>query len=219
MASYDELPRLKAESDAQRRAENERIAREQAEIAAAKAASSAAEAEVIAPPPALPAIIPAEAAAATSRPPWQFKPGQSGNPAGRPKGSKNKVKAAAAAMLADESGELTRLAIEAVHSGDKTMLRTCFTRIHPTARSAPLQIELPETDHPESLSNALRRAQRAMCDGEISPQDATAVAVFINARLTAYMASLRIRRLEQALGISWTEDDEPETFEATEETV
>ncbi len=214
MASYDELPRLKAESDAQRRAENERIAREQAEIAAARATATAAEA---APPACLPSVLPAETAAVTSRPPWQFKPGQSGNPAGRPKGSKNKVKAAAAAMLADESGELTRLAIEAVHGGDKTMLRTCFTRIHPTARSAPLQIELPETDHPESLSNALRRAQRAMSEGEISPQDATAVAIFINARLTAYMASLRIRRLEQALGIEWTEDDEPETSEAAEE--
>jgi uncharacterized protein DUF5681 len=47
-----------------------------------------------------------------------FQPGQSGNPAGRQRGSRNRATLAAATLLDGEALGLTRRAIEAVLAGD-----------------------------------------------------------------------------------------------------
>jgi hypothetical protein len=55
-----------------------------------------------------------------------FKPGQSGNPKGRPKGALNKTTRAAMVLLENEAEDLTRAVIERAKSGDITALRLCF---------------------------------------------------------------------------------------------
>jgi hypothetical protein len=64
----------------------------------------------------------------------QFKPGQSGNPSGRPKGARNKSTVAAEALLDGESESLTRRCIDLAMEGDPTALRLCLTRILPVKR-------------------------------------------------------------------------------------
>jgi hypothetical protein len=49
-------------------------------------------------------------------PPW--KPGQSGNPKGRPKGSRNRVSVACDELLDGEAEKLTRKVIDLAHEGD-----------------------------------------------------------------------------------------------------
>jgi Family of unknown function (DUF5681) len=56
----------------------------------------------------------------TGRP---FEPGQSGNPAGRPKGSRNKATLAVEALLDGEAEEITRKAIELAKKGDLAAIR------------------------------------------------------------------------------------------------
>jgi hypothetical protein len=58
-----------------------------------------------------------------------FKPGQSGNPLGRPKGVRNRATVAAEALLEGEAEALTRKAIELALAGDPTALRLCLERI------------------------------------------------------------------------------------------
>jgi Family of unknown function (DUF5681) len=50
--------------------------------------------------------------------PW--RPGQSGNPSGRPKGARNKITLVVEALLDDEAETITRKAIEVAKSGDMT---------------------------------------------------------------------------------------------------
>ena len=58
----------------------------------------------------------------------KFKPGQSGNPKGRTKGSRNQMTLAMEALLDGESEALTRKAIELALGGDITALRLCLDR-------------------------------------------------------------------------------------------
>jgi hypothetical protein len=60
-----------------------------------------------------------------------LRPGQSGNPAGRPRGVRNKTTLAVEALLGDEAQTITRRAIELAKAGDRTALRLCLDRIEP----------------------------------------------------------------------------------------
>jgi hypothetical protein len=58
----------------------------------------------------------------------RFKPGQSGNPAGKPKGARHKTTLAMEALLEGEAEGPTRKAVEMALAGDTTAMRLCFER-------------------------------------------------------------------------------------------
>jgi len=65
-----------------------------------------------------------------------FQPGQSGNPAGRPKGARGK----AAALLAErmfegEAEDIIRADIDLAKGGDAAAVRVCLDRIAPSLSS------------------------------------------------------------------------------------
>jgi hypothetical protein len=70
-------------------------------------------------------------------------PGKSGNPAGRPKGSRNKTTLAVEALLDREAEDLTRKAIELAKGGDLVALRLCLDRICPPRKESPVSFVLP----------------------------------------------------------------------------
>jgi hypothetical protein len=113
---------------------------------------------------------------------WQWKPGQSGNPAGRKKGSKNRATLLAEAMLADKTGAIVEKTIGEALAGDKAALRACFNRVAPTGRGRQIRVDLPEETTPESLDGAMDATQRAFLAGEISAEEALAVAAWVRAR-------------------------------------
>jgi Family of unknown function (DUF5681) len=57
-----------------------------------------------------------------------FKPGKSGNPAGKPPGAKNRTTLAVEALLDGEAETLTRKAIELASGGDMQALRLCLVQ-------------------------------------------------------------------------------------------
>ena len=74
----------------------------------------------------------------------RFPPGKSGNPAGRPLGSRNKTTQMAQALF-DENGQvivekITELALE---NGDLAALKICIDRILPPLKSRPVNFVLP----------------------------------------------------------------------------
>jgi len=67
-------------------------------------------------------------------------PGQSGNPNGRPKGSRHKTTLAIEKLLDGEGEEITRKAIEKAKEGDMAAIlvfRTAFARAFIARNSAP----------------------------------------------------------------------------------
>ena len=83
-----------------------------------------------------------------------FQKGQSGNPAGKPKGARNKATLAVEALLDGEAEELTRKAIELAKAGDIPALRICLDR---RARAAGATRIFLETEAP---NDSVRRFYR-----------------------------------------------------------
>jgi Family of unknown function (DUF5681) len=57
-----------------------------------------------------------------------FKAGRSGNPEGRPRGSRNKATMAVEALLDGEANAIARKAVERALEGDMAALRLCLER-------------------------------------------------------------------------------------------
>jgi hypothetical protein len=97
-----------------------------------------------------------------------FKPGQSGNPAGKPTGTKNRATVMAQALFDGEAETLTRKIIELAKSGDMQALRVCIDRLCPPmkAQAATVQVNIPETD---SISEIARYFIKAAASGQLPP--------------------------------------------------
>jgi hypothetical protein len=109
-----------------------------------------------------------------------FKPGQSGNPDGRPKGARNRSTIAAEALLDGEAEALTRKAIELALAGEPTALRLCMERLLPARRDRPVSLELPSIQSAGDVCEAINAVLVAVGDGEVTPAEAAAVAKLID---------------------------------------
>lgn len=104
--------------------------------------------------------------------PGRFKPGQSGNPDGRPKGSRNRATLAALALLEGEAKALSRKAVELALDGDMAAIRLCLERLIPVARESTLPedaIALPKRLTAKTLPKAVEAIIKAVAEGTIAP--------------------------------------------------
>jgi hypothetical protein len=67
-----------------------------------------------------------------------FQKGQSGNPAGRPRGSRNRATALFRDLLEDNAEAIVRKAISLAKTGDMSAVRVCMDRLAPARRKAPV---------------------------------------------------------------------------------
>lgn len=125
------------------------------------------------------------AAKTKKKQPQGFQPGQSGNPNGRPYGSRNKATLAIERLLDGEAEVLTRKAVELALEGDMQALRLCLERICPPRKSRPIEIELPKVETVEDIAKAHASVIAAMGDGAISPEEASTIAGVLEARRRA----------------------------------
>ena len=131
----------------------------------------------------------------------QFKPGQSGNSKGKPKGARHKTTLAVSELLDGEAEVLTRKAIDLALAGDTTALRLCLERIAPSRKDAPITFNMPPMKSADDAAAALGAIVQAVADGEITPAEGGAVAGLIEGfRKALEMQELerRITRLEQS---------------------
>ena len=95
-------------------------------------------------------------------------PGQSGNPAGRPKGAKNK-KTALVEAFENEGSAIARKVIEAALAGDMQAANICLSRLSPPlrARAEKVQFELTP-DAP--LTTQAQQILTAVAAGDVDPE-------------------------------------------------
>jgi hypothetical protein len=162
--------------------------------------------------------------------PSHFQKGQSGNPAGRPPGSRNKATLAAEALLEGELERLTREAIDRAMDGDALLLRLCITRLMPAPRGRRVQLDLAGGGNVADVAASLEATIRAVAEGVISPLEASDVAEVIELqRRTVETVDLerRLAHLEEISGEietreaklrrrQWDDDDERPGFTEAE---
>ncbi len=132
----------------------------------------------------------------------QFKPGQSGNPTGKPRGARHRATVAAEALLDGEAEALTRRAVELALEGDTTALKMCMDRILPPRKGRPINFTLPKMTNTGDLRAAALAILGAVSEGDISPEEAAAVAPLIEGvrkTMETDELSRRLEALEQAL--------------------
>ncbi len=117
----------------------------------------------------------------TGRQQNRFPPGVSGNPAGRPKGARNKTTMAAQALLDGEGEELTRKAIEMARAGDTVALRLCLDRILPPRRERLVYIDLPDMAGAHDVAPILAAIIKAVAAGELTPSEGKALSEMVAA--------------------------------------
>ena len=104
--------------------------------------------------------------------PHLFRPGQSGNPRGRPQGSRHKTSMAIDALLDGDAERLTRKAIEMALGGDGPAMRLCLDRIAPARKDRPVPFTLPTLETAADAKDAAAAIVRAVADGDLTPSEA-----------------------------------------------
>lgn len=126
----------------------------------------------------------------------RFKPGQSGNPKGRPSGSRSRVTIACEKLLDGDARAITKKAIELAKAGDTVALRLCLDRIAPPRKGSPISFSLPEMTNSGDVRAAAMSVLQAVSVGQISPEEAGAVVPLIEAVRRAIETDDISRRLE-----------------------
>ena len=105
-----------------------------------------------------------------------FKKGESGNPQGRPVGTRNKTTLAALSLIEDEGEQLARKAVELALDGDLPALKLCMDRLLPPAKERPLEaFSLPQLNDQRSVLEALDTIANKLSQGELLPAEATSI--------------------------------------------
>ena len=99
----------------------------------------------------------------------RFKPGQSGNPKGRPQGSRNKVTLAMQELLNGEAEAITRVCIDKAKQGDGPALRLCMERLCPPRKDGTINFEVPPMDSAGDAVNIMSAVLTALALGTITP--------------------------------------------------
>ena len=113
----------------------------------------------------------------------RFRPGQSGNPAGRPPGSLNKKTIAAQALLEEHAEEIITSIKERAKSGEPAAMRLAMERLAPSGRNRPVAIELPVIKTPEDAELALAVVTDEFAAGKLSIAEVSALVSLIDRML------------------------------------
>ena len=122
-----------------------------------------------------------------------FQPGQSGNPAGKPKGSRNKTTLAMEALLDGEHEAITRKAIELAKDGDGLALRLCIERLLPPRRDRPVEFKLSKLETAADAATALSDILQAVAAGDLTPSEAEALGSLV----AGFSRAIEIADLEE----------------------
>jgi hypothetical protein len=96
--------------------------------------------------------------------PYQFQKGQSGNPNGRPKGSKNRMKLLAEGLIGDKAKLIVKKVIEMALNGNEACLRMCMDRILPTQKS----VDGSQLEKQQAVNIFIETAQQIKIDKDDS---------------------------------------------------
>jgi hypothetical protein len=131
-----------------------------------------------------------------------FLPGQSGNPAGRPRGARNKKTIALEALLDGESEALMQKMIGMAKVGDDLAMRLCMERMLAPQRERPVPLHLPRIESEADARRASAEVIAALGEGEITPKEAEHLMRAIAGAAVIMQSSeiaARLQRIEQRL--------------------
>ncbi|MGY8683338.1 DUF5681 domain-containing protein [Bradyrhizobium sp. UFLA05-153] len=126
----------------------------------------------------------------------RFAKGRSGNPVGRPRGSRNVVTLACETLLDGQAQALTQKAIDQALAGDMVALRLCLERIFPPRKDRPVTFPLASINSARDAVNLFATVTAAVAAGHVTPVEAAEISKVIDGYLKAFEAAERVDRVE-----------------------
>ena len=108
-----------------------------------------------------------------------WKKGTSGNPRGRPKGSRNQATLLAMAAMEGELKDVVRVVIDAAKGGDMAAARLVVDKLIPAVRERALSIDLPAVATADDCATAQAKVLAAVAAGDLLPSEGEALAGLI----------------------------------------
>jgi Family of unknown function (DUF5681) len=132
----------------------------------------------------------------------RFKKGVSGNPSGRPSGSRNRVNLALEELLDGEADAIVRKAVEKAKEGDSIALRLCLERILPPRKERLINFALPPINAPADALKATSALIAAVANGDVTPSEAAELSKLVDGFVKALESTEladRIAKLERMI--------------------
>jgi Family of unknown function (DUF5681) len=133
----------------------------------------------------------------------QFQKGQSGNPAGRPRGALNRATVLAQELLAARVESIAGKLIELAERGDMRAIRVCMDRLAPVIKHQPIAVELPPIERPADSVEAAASIAAAVAAGELTATEAAELAKVVDVYVGALASrgfDERLSKLENEIG-------------------
>ncbi len=135
----------------------------------------------------------------------RFVKGVSGNPAGRPRGARNKVTIAVETLLEGQPTGLAQMALNKALKGDRAALKLCLDRICPPPKNRPIPFDMPPITSAADALRASTELLEAVSMGDVTPDEGVQVMKLIKAHaaiVDSGKLEARVRALE---GRWWVE--------------
>ena len=132
----------------------------------------------------------------------RFVPGMSGNPAGRPRGSRNKAAALLAGRLDQEWQAVADCLVAAAKAGNAAAANAVLDRVAPRPRGRSIVLDLPRIVTLEDVDAAVDTVLDAVAAGQVTPQEAATVSGIIETKrrvIESRALDGRVRALEDQL--------------------
>lgn len=125
----------------------------------------------------------------------QYTKGQSGNPAGKPRGAKDK-RTELRQLLQPHAGALINTVVAKALAGDMAAMRLCLDRIVPALKptSEPVSLTMPATG---TLSDQAAAVFSAVVAGEITTEEAAALAGVLASTARTQESDKKINQFEE----------------------
>jgi hypothetical protein len=154
----------------------------------------------------------------------RFLPGQSGNPAGKRPGTRNRATLIREAFAEGEEMVMARIVIDKAKAGDTVSARFLLGLLCPRPRGRAITLELPDGMRAGDTVAAFNATLLAMAAGEITPDEALTITRVFDGRLQALKAWELERHMIAAYretipgdDLFLPEDEEDEAYEDEDE--
>jgi hypothetical protein len=127
----------------------------------------------------------------------QFKKGTSGNPSGRPTGSRNRATLMAEQYLEGQSEQLTRKVVDMAKGENILALRLCLERVIPIRKERSIELDLPPAQNALDLAANLQLILAAVGEGRITPGEAQALTEVVSSQAHLFETADMERRLQE----------------------